>query len=91
MVFMSSDPERCACGVVRSGLDLKRVLAFPGRQFTVQLFCMHCGYRRQQIETRRCCWLRSCLVWCEVCVLLAQSRGMGVCGRGLLETALEGC
>ena len=39
MMFMSSDSERCACGVVRSGLDLKRVLAFPGRQLTVQFLC----------------------------------------------------
>ena len=50
VVFMSSDPKRCACGVVRSGLDLKRVLAFPGRQFTVQFLC-----RQTVVESRHYC------------------------------------
>lgn len=44
MMFMSSDPERCASGVVRSGFDLQRVLAFPGRQLTVQLLCRYSDY-----------------------------------------------
>lgn len=48
MMFVSSDPERCACGVVRSGLDLKRVLAFPGRQFTVQFLCRQTVVENQQ-------------------------------------------
>lgn len=44
MMFMSGDPKRCASGVVRSGFDLKGILAFPGRQLTVQLLCRHWMY-----------------------------------------------
>ena len=59
MVLVSSNPERCACGVVRSGLDLKGVLAFPSRQLTVQFLCrrpmFQCKTEEERSYDLHCC------------------------------------